>query len=205
MVFLMIDASKGLQDEDRAMLEYMEGKPGMANIQPVLTKVDRIAPEERPKIAEGIFREIKKTSPWAPAPILTCSRREGQTGIEEMRRCIAKVAELSYEDAWVSHNQPRPLDDATNEPGGDAEGTADRTTRPERAEKPERRRVERAERASTEGKEERAGSDARHRLRHSVRSEERREVVREQAEAGRRPRTVVGFGMKQVARGWTDI
>lgn len=154
----MIDASKGLQDQDRSMLKYIDNITLLrSHVQPVLTKVDLIPPEERPKIAEQIFEEIKKTSPWAPAPILTCSRKEGQMGIEEIRRCIAQAAGLPYEEAWVARNGPRPkpkpLADATNEQDGDVDGDAEHsvveakpTARPARPPKPERRRMERAER-----------------------------------------------------------
>lgn len=211
----MVDASKGLQDEDRSLLEHMGGLPTIrAEVQPVLTKVDLIAPEERTKIAEQIFEEIKKTSPWLPAPILTCARKENKTGIEEIRRSIAQAIQLPYEEAWAPRGTPRhktqPLGDATNEQHGDAEDGAEPSARPARVTSLERRRavrVERAEReASTEGEEERTAQVGTERPQRARKRQTRYDIRDEaaarwaEAEAGRRHRAATGFGMKQMAR-----
>lgn len=212
----MVDASKGLRDQDRSMLQHIDKiNPLRTEIQPVLTKVDLIPPEERPKIAEQIFEEIKKTSPWVPAPILTCSRKGSQMGIEEMRRSIAQVAGLPYEEAWVSRNAPRPkpLIDATNKQDGDAEDGAEvnTNTQPARPLNPERTRTERTERrTSTEGKEgrsEQAGTDRplwAQRARKRQLSHSRRDKAEARWLARRddsRPRQQTrGFGMKDAQK-----
>ena len=219
----MVDASKGLRDQDRSMLQHIDKiNPLRTEIQPVLTKVDLIPPEERPKIAEQIFEEIKKTSPWVPAPILTCSRKDNQMGIEEIRRSIAQAAGLPYEEAWVSRNAPRPkkqpLADATNKQDGDAADGAevDTTAQPARPPRPERTRTERVERterrASREGKEERsaqAGTDrplwaqrARKRqLSHSRRDKAEARQLARRNEVDSRPRQQTrGFGMKNAQK-----
>ena len=228
----MVDASKGFREQDRSMLEYINGLTVLRNrVQPVITKVDLIPPEEQPKIAEQIYEEIKKTSPWTPAPILSCSRKDKQMGIEEIRRSIADAADLPYEEAWVSRNGPRPkpppLADATNAQDGDAKDASEPSeeanagAKPPRLPKPESRRTDRTKRTEQKpskgeksARPAQTASDlplwaerARKRQMGRAKREEadsRRAVRREGVEAKSRQRPL-GFGLKKVAFKQADL
>ncbi|KAH9840003.1 uncharacterized protein C8Q71DRAFT_745393 [Rhodofomes roseus] len=118
-VFLMVDAAKGLREPDQSMLQHIANiTHPRFSVQPVLTKMDLIEPENRDQVSQRIHEAIQVVLPRTPPPILTCVRAEKRLGIEEMRRSIAEACEMPVEEAFQSRNLPKPKSaargDATN-------------------------------------------------------------------------------------------
>ncbi|KZT70860.1 hypothetical protein DAEQUDRAFT_810442 [Daedalea quercina L-15889] len=169
-VFLLVDASKGLNECDHSMIQSIaDRKSARFAIQPILTKADLIEPEARGGISQQIYEVIQKTLPWAPPPIMTCTRKDQIIGIEEIRRSIAQAVDMPYEEAWKSRNGPttKPadvpetpesvaLDDVTNRRGSLTAEDALRTDSAERTEHANTaKRTERTERTYTAKRTER--------------------------------------------------
>jgi GTP-binding protein len=87
-VFLLIDARHGLKPPDLAMMELMD--EAAVSYQGVLTKVDKIKPQELQRIAGKTAEELAGHAA-AYAGMLATSAEKG-TGIAELRAEIARLA-----------------------------------------------------------------------------------------------------------------
>lgn len=91
-VYLLIDARHGFKDSDRGVMDYLDvhGVP----YQIILTKGDKVKPQETQECFEKILRELKGRPQALPHVLRTSSRQK--QGIEDVQRTIAR---LIIEDA----------------------------------------------------------------------------------------------------------
>ena len=87
-VILLIDARRGIGDGDREVMAALDG--AAVNYQIVLTKGDKIKPEERDQLSGRIAAEIAK-HPAAHPDIVVTSALDG-TGIPLLRHVLAELA-----------------------------------------------------------------------------------------------------------------
>ncbi len=90
-VCLLIDARRGIMDADAEVMRLMDD--AAVNYQAVLTKADKVKPQERAQLCPKIDAALHR-HPAAHPDILVTSAHEG-SGVPELKSMLAALAEAS--------------------------------------------------------------------------------------------------------------
>ena len=85
---LLVDSRRGLTQNDRDAMELLD--KSAVSYQIVLTKADKLKPDERDAVEEAVFTESKRHAAAYPAIVATSS--VSGLGIPELRTALAALA-----------------------------------------------------------------------------------------------------------------